>query len=249
MPDLLAEAWQTPGLAYLALVIGGAGLVRGFAGFGTGLIFIPLGSLVLDPVWVIVALMAADLVGTLPLVPRAVRDGRLRDVAALVLGCAIMLPLGTMVLERLDDTLFRWIASGLALLMVAVLASGWRHHIVLNRRALVAVGGLGGFLGGTSGLPGPPVVFAYMSGQYPAQRIRANTLLFLLLFEFLLAATFLLRGLFVPQAFAIGVLLIVPYIIGNLLGARIFDPRHARLYRTVAYVIIAGSAIAALPVF
>ena len=51
------------------------------------------------------------------------------------------------------------------------------------------------------------------------------------------------------EAVALGALLVPPYILGNLIGARIFDPVRAVLYRRVAYGIIAASAIVALPLF
>lgn len=133
MPELLLGAWQTPGIGWLGLIVFVAGVVRGFAGFGTGLIFIPLAAMHIPPVWVLVALMTADLVATLPLIPGAFRDGSLPDLAALLPGCVICLPAGTLLLEPVDPVLFRWSVALLALGMVALLASGWRHRIVFGR--------------------------------------------------------------------------------------------------------------------
>lgn len=249
MPDALAAAWATPGLVWLVLIIFGSGVVRGFAGFGTGLIFIPLGAIFLPPIWVLTALIVVDVVGTLPLAPRAWRDGSPPEIAMLALGCALLLPLGTMLLQTVDPQAFRWIVASLALGIVLLLASGWRHHVQLGRRALLGIGGASGFLGGFTGMPGPPVILAYMSGQYEPARIRGNTLMYFLAFESMLGLTFLARGLFIPEAFAIGVLLLLPYVAGNLIGAAIFDPRHARLYRWVAHGIMAASAVVALPLF
>ncbi len=48
---------------------------------------------------------------------------------------------------------------------------------------------------------------------------------------------------------AIGLVLLVPYVAGNLIGARIFNPELERTYRRVAYVIVATSAIVGLPIW
>ena len=69
-----AEAWAVPEFWWLVLVIGVAGVVRGFAGFGTGLVFIPLASIFLDPLWVLAAVIAVDVGGLGP--GAAARDPR-----------------------------------------------------------------------------------------------------------------------------------------------------------------------------
>lgn len=249
MNALFVAAWGQPDLIWLAFVVFVAGIVRGFAGFGTALIYVPVAANFLSPVWVLITLMAIDLVGPLPLVPRALKDGSKVEISAMLLGCALALPFGVYVLTWIEPQVFRWLVSLLALGVVALLLSGWRHRVMLQPRSLMGIGAVGGFLGGFSGMPGPPVILAYMSGQYEPARIRANTLLFLLGFDFMLAVAFVVQGVFVLEAFVLGVLLILPYGAGNLIGARIFNPDNARTYRLVAYVVIVSSALIGLPVF
>jgi hypothetical protein len=43
--------------------------------------------------------------------------------------------------------------------------------------------------------------------------------------------------------------MILPYLLGNWLGAALFRPELELLYRRVAYAIIAASAILGLPVW
>ena len=47
----------------------------------------------------------------------------------------------------------------------------------------------------------------------------------------------------------LGVLMIVPYTLGNWTGARLFRPEAEKLYRWAAYAIIAASALMGLPVW
>ncbi|MDV7144937.1 sulfite exporter TauE/SafE family protein [Tropicimonas sp. TH_r6] len=249
MPEAFAEALGTPGLGWLCLIIFVAGTVRGFAGFGGALIFIPLASIHIPPIWCIVAMMPGEFFGTLPLLPRALRDGDRRHVPLLALGTAIGLPLGVYALRHSDPAIFRWAVAALSLTMVAMLASGWRHARRFSRPELAGIGAASGFFGGFSGIAGPPVILAYVSGPYAPARVRANTLLFFSLLEVLLFITFATQGVLDAQALTVGLILMLPYGLGNQLGAWIFDPARARLYRFVAYGIITGSALVALPVY
>jgi len=47
----------------------------------------------------------------------------------------------------------------------------------------------------------------------------------------------------------IGLMMAVPNILGNMIGAAIFDPERESLYRAVAYGVIAVSAISGLPLW
>ncbi|MCO6382276.1 sulfite exporter TauE/SafE family protein [Oceanicola sp. 502str15] len=242
-------AWGLEGFWWLVLIIGVAGLVRGFAGFGTGMVFIPLGSIFLDPLWVLAAVIAVDVAGSAPVLPRAIRDVRGRDLMFMLMGCVVTLPLGTYALTASDPALFRWGVSGLSLALVALLISGWRHHVEIGPKGLVGVGAASGFLGGFVGMPGPPVVLAYLGGQYRPERVRATTLLFMLMFVALLGVVLALRGVLEGGGLALGILLIPAYVAGNLAGQALFDPGRARLYRAVAYGVFIASALAGLPIF
>ncbi|WP_068114646.1 sulfite exporter TauE/SafE family protein [Tropicimonas marinistellae] len=243
MPEALSAALAQPGLGWLMLIIAIGGVVRGFAGFGVGLVFIPLAATILPPIWVLVAITVADIVGALPLVPRALRDGSGQDVGVMALGCVVVFPFAILLLEQIDPDLFRRVAAGVSLGLLTILISGWRHSITFRRPALAGIGGAAGLMGGLTGLPGPPMILAFMSGQYRPEQIRGNTILFLLCYAGILVVTYQLRGLLDPTAVAIGLLLIPPYVAGSLLGTWFFDPARARLYRLSAYGIIAASAV------
>ena len=126
MPDALMAALQTDGLALLALAVVIAGLVRGFAGFGSAMIIMPVASSVLPPIEAVIFLVAAELVGPLPNAPAALRAGRPREVGRLVLGAALALPVGLWVLSLIEPTAFGWIISGIVLTLLALLLTGGR---------------------------------------------------------------------------------------------------------------------------
>ncbi len=249
MPEALASAFAVEGiwLLYFAALV--AGIVRGFAGFGTAMIFLPMAAQVLSPFEVLTALIIMDLTGPLIHVPRALKDGQPGDVVRLGLGAALAVPLGVWVLSVVAPEVFRYGVSVVALALLALLVSGVRYRGKLTRPMIFGTGALGGFLGGSVGVPGPPVIMLYMASTLPPSAIRANNTLYLILADILILAVFAVRGFLVGSAVAIGIVAILPYTLGNWIGAKIFRPDAEQMYRGAAYVIIAVSAIYGLPIW
>lgn len=249
-PDLATLFGLAPAeAAMLAAAAGLAGLVRGFAGFGSALIYIPLAATVLPPIWVILTLTVMDMIGPLPVLPAALRAGRPRQVAALGAVAALAIWPGLWALDRLEGDGFRWVVAGLCLLTVALMASGWRWSGRITPPVVLASGGLSGFLGGLSGLAGPPVILTYLAAPLPAATIRANVLAYLVLWDVILFATFWVQDRLEAAPLLLGAALIPPYLTASLIGARLFRPGREGPWRATAYVLIAAAALAALPVW
>lgn len=247
MPDLFAGAVTIEGLPWLIAAAFVAGTVRGFSGFGTALIYLPVAGRFIDPIWAILTLSVMDMFGPLPHVRGAIKSGHPRDVMRLWIGTVLALPVGLMVLYAVDPNVFRYAVSFITLGMVAALALGLRYHGAVTPPMVYGIGGAAGFLGGVAGLPGPPVILFYMASPHGARVVRANMMVYLLGFDLLLMGVLAVQGRLVPDPLIIGAVLAVPNILGNLVGARIFDPAREGLYRWVAYGIITASAIAGLP--
>lgn len=243
------QALSFEGLPVLIVAVIAAGIVRGFAGFGTAMVFVPIAALVVEPIHAILMMMTFDLFGPIALLPRAWRDGEPRDVGLLGMGAIIGLPFGVYLLTRLDPVVFRWMISFLALGLLVLLASGWRYRNPLNRLMTGIVGVVSGFLCGVAALPGPPVIMSYMSSPRPAQVIRGNMILYLFLVDILTFLVFGMKGLLVLLPLTIGAVLAVPYALAGIIGQRIFNPEKEHIYRRVAYAMIAFSALAGLPIW
>tara|TARA_R110002096_G_scaffold120749_9_gene261651 strand:+ start:16910 stop:17671 length:762 start_codon:yes stop_codon:yes gene_type:complete len=248
----METVWQAlsfDGLPLLIVAVFLAGLVRGFAGFGTAMVFVPIAATVISPVWAIIIMITFDLFGPVALLPRAWRDGEPRDVGLLGIGAVIGLSIGIYFLTRMEPNSFRWLVSGLSMTMLVLLISGWRYRNPLNALMTCLVGFISGLLTGIAALPGPPVILSYMSSPRRPEVIRGNTMLYLFFVDVLSIIMFGIKGLLVALPVAIGLILAVPYAIAGLVGARMFDPSKEHIYRRVAYGLIAGSAILGLPIW
>lgn len=249
MPDILATALATEGLIWLVATVFIAGLVRGFAGFGSAMIIMPVASSVLTPVEAVIFLISAELIGPLPNAPSAWREGTPRDVGLLISGAVIALPIGVWSLSMMDQTLFGWVVSISVVTMLVLTVTGWRLRGALTRRLTVATGAVGGFMTSFAGIPGPPVIMLYMASSLPISVIRANFLLYLVALDLLLFPMLWLLGLMNWPIVFLGLLVGIPNLVANMLGARLFDPSNESVFRTVAYLVIAASAIIGLPLW
>ena len=57
------------------------------------------------------------------------------------------------------------------------------------------------------------------------------------------------QGLLTATALVLGVLLLVPYGFGAVVGQALFTPGRERFYRIVAYIIIGTATLAGLPIW
>lgn len=249
MPEALGLVFDTPGFAVLVAAAFVGGVVRGFSGFGTALVYVPLAAQYLGPFAALTSLIVMELIGPLMHVPRALRDGRPSDVARLGAGAVVGVVVGVWALTMVEPVVFRWAASIVSLALLALLMSGVRYRGALTPPLIFGAGGLGGVLTGVVGAPGPPVIILYMASGLPPAMVRANLMLFLIVADLILIAVFWLGGHLTANAVTLGLTLLLPYVAGNWLGARMFRPEAEIMYRRIAYAIIAGSAILGLPIW
>lgn len=249
MLDTIQAALNTQGVIWIIIAAMLAGIVRGFSGFGTAMIFLPVASSIFSPITAISVLTVMDLIGPVPLVPRMIRDARLTELRKLLIGMIIIMPLATFLLTAMRPELFRYIVSIASLFLLLLLILGVRYRGVLRDWMLYATGALGGMLGGVAGLPGPPVIMIYMASNSPIKVIRANNFLFLFIFEFAILGVFALRDLLTLDIIIIGAIISVPYLLCNILGQCLFDPKKEQIYRNTVYVLIALSALYGLPLW
>ena len=104
-------ALGTDGFAWLAVAAILAGLVRGFTGFGTAMVYLPIAGQFLPPVQALVTLILIDFIGPMPAVPRAIREGHTRDVMRLVAGVLVGAPIGVAILLLSPRGARAWMAG------------------------------------------------------------------------------------------------------------------------------------------
>jgi uncharacterized membrane protein YfcA len=249
-PSLLAvlpPGLTASGLVFLLSVTFLAGLARGFSGFGGALIFMPLASIVVEPKLATAALLIADTAVAAALIPDAARTAERRDPGLMAAGAALGVPLGTAVLVRMEPVTLRWLISLTVLLLLGLLLSGWRYRGRSKPGLTLAVGFVSGLFSGAAQLGGPPVVAYLLGRDMPGRVIRAGIILFFAASAAISAIVYGLNGLLTLAALGLAAVVAPVFSLGLFCGARLFGRASERLFRTVCYSLIAGAAIAGLP--
>jgi hypothetical protein len=231
--------------AVIALI---SGLVRGFSGFGSALIYMPLISAVYEPRIAAVTLLAIDFVSSTPFTIPEFRRCAWREVLPLAIASAIAVPFGTWALLVINPLALRWGIAVLVLTLLAVMASGWRYRGEPKLPLTIGVGLFAGFGGGAVQIAGPAVIIYWLSRGNAALAMRANLMVFFTLIDVMLVVSYAVQGLFTADTLALSLLLGIPFLLALGVGVRMFHGTSDRLYRNVAYAVIAVAALLSLPV-
>lgn len=164
--ELFVGLESVASLVFVLAVATFAGLVKGVVGFAMPMILISGMTLVLPPDMALAALILPTLITN---IWQALRQGIATALATIVqfrvfLACGFVMLVGSAQLVRVIDTQILFGVIGVTVTAFATLQFvGWRPKIgARSNRIEAAVGGFAGFIGGLSGVWGPPTA-AYLT--------------------------------------------------------------------------------------
>jgi uncharacterized membrane protein YfcA len=234
------------GTGFALLVAFGAGILRGYTGFGFALAAVPALTLILDPADMVPAVTVITLLGGLQLVIKVWPQADWPSVWLLLAGAVIGLLPGVAMLRFLPPDLMRAFI-GLTVLVAVLLL--WRGFTIgAGSKAMrFALGMLSGLLNGSTSMGGPPVIIYFLASPAGAAVGRASLLVYFFLLSWVTLGSAALGGLLTIRVLLLSVLMLPAMSLGNWVGAHLFDRTSAHTYRRVAlFVLAAVAAIAVL---
>jgi uncharacterized membrane protein YfcA len=247
MIDLMLAHLQNPLAQIVIAIVFASGIIRGFSGFGSGMIIGPTASALFTPKIALAMIAVLDTIPTLLIVWPARHHVVWREVLPVVIGYAIMVPLGVWFLTSSDPIYLRWFISISIFIAISVLWSGWRYNGPRGKPISFSIGGLGGFMGAAAALPGPAVLIYWLAGKASAATVRANMIWYLFITDFLIIMGYLFADVFTWSNVAFGLVGMPGYLLGIWIGMNVFKGASERLYRNIAFLIILISAVTSLP--
>jgi uncharacterized protein len=248
-PTLFAAVVADRRFAVAAAIAILSGATRGFSGFGSAMIYIPLVAAVYGPRVAAATMVLIDLVCAIPLAVRAVPYCNWREVIPISIAAAVAVPIGTWVLLVADPVMPRWVIAGVVIVLLAVLTTGWRYHGRPRLPATIGVGLLSGLGSGAVQIAGPPVILYWLGGAGQAAFVRANLMVYFTFIDVIGCVAYFRQGLIHARG---GRALAPARVAVHLChdrGVRWFSIASERVFRRVAYAIIAVSALLSLPLF
>lgn len=249
MESLLAHLPDTRALLGIAAAALAGGLSRGFSGFGAALVFVPLASAAVGPRAAVPVLALLECVSCLIFLPGAWRHAERREVAIMAAGAIGAVPLGALILASADPVALRWGLTGLVLLAVAVLASGWRYRGEGAVPMTIGVGAVGGVMSGTAMLGGVAPAAWWLGRAAPAVTVRANMNLYFAILTAAVAAAFAWRGLFGWESAWLALAAGPSYGAGLWGGAALFGLASETAFRRAGYALILAAAVLGMPLW
>jgi uncharacterized protein len=242
MPELFLEwdlmIWTMGGVVCLI-----AGIVRGMVGFGYALIVIGGLNVVALPEEVVPLATLLDLVCGINMIPATWRDVHWKGARWLGLGALIGIPIGIGVLISLDANAMRLGISVAILISVLLISRGFVFSKVPGNPLMFLTGGLSGFLSGSAGIPGPPLILVYLSSPLPIITTRATTVAFLLLADSVALAYMASQDLVLMETLTRAAVLAPISFIGIAIGSRLFKVAQPNQVKAAALWLLAALAI------
>ena len=229
----------------VALIIFGAGIVRGFTGFGFALAAAPLLAFIFPPLLIVPVVLLLDMAAGMHAGVHSWQGADKRVVLLLTIPSLILAPLGAILLSNLsEDSARLWIGL-IVIAAIPGLLFNFRFHASSKFGEITALGtgGVSGLLNGGFGLGGPPIGLYMASTTMLTKTMRATTIIY-----FLFADTgAVLSNFFVGnidmsaiKIFAIGLIFVL---LGNHVGSVLFQHYGSSVYRRAIAILLSINAL------
>jgi uncharacterized membrane protein YfcA len=231
----------------LAITVFVAGVARGLAGFGTGMIVAPVAGALYDPLTAVVLIVVIDLLPALPVTIPALKIAKWREVLPILAGMALTVPAGVWLVANAPEFSLRLGIAAVILFCAAALWRGWRYQGERTVPKSLGVGAVAGVLSGVAQIPGPPVLIYWLASPLPAAIVRANLLTLFFLSTFLMIGNLYAGGLFTQGALMLGLVTSPFYFAGILTGWAFYGRTSDARYRQITLGLVVMSALLSLP--
>jgi uncharacterized membrane protein YfcA len=229
-------------MAAAAATATAAGLMRGFAGFGSGMLMAPIFAILFGPVDAVTMVTMLELFVSVQLMPQVLEETQWRFVAPLGLSAMLFMPVGVYALRSADPALLTRLMAAVVLIFVIVLMAGWRYRGEKKLLPTMAVGAVSGALMAATSMGNPPVLLYLLASQDRANTIRANIIAYFAVTQIVLLAVLGLMAMLALPAVVRAMLITPGYLVATLVGSRLFRQSDEKLYRrtTIALLLLIG---------
>ena len=224
-------------------------MVTAVAGFGFGLMSVPVMSLVIDihSAVIVSSIVAVVANGVQAYMYRRKRDRRLAN--RLSLACVLGLPLGFVVFEFVGDRALR-IVLGVGVVLAVVMLSRGLNLAHLGPRLDWGLGFISGVLNTSISTSGPPLVFDLQARKLPPEEFRATINYIFLISGSVGLVVFAVGGKIQANEIQAGAIATPALALGLLAGMPLrkrFPPERFRLL--VIWLLIVGAVAAVAKAF
>jgi uncharacterized membrane protein YfcA len=229
-----------------ALVIFGAHVVYGLAGFGVALVAMAFLPFLMPPATAVVLITLYSTIFAVVVFAPLRRELAPRAIAGLALGTLAGTPAGIWILGAAPPAVLnRTIGALLVLIVIAEFAGRFPRGLRAPGWG-VAAGVLAGLTGGAVGLPGPPTIVYAASQDWSPRAFKANLQAFFIVNQSAILLGYWLAGLVTAEVRRLGLAYLVPALAGTLAGMALFDRVDPVRFRQLVFALLLVAGIVLL---
>jgi uncharacterized membrane protein YfcA len=223
-----------------------AGIVRGYSGFGFSAIVIAGASLVIPPAAVVPALFMLEIAASIHMLPAVRRDIDYPNFWPMLAGCAIGLPVGQYLLVHLEPDAVRFYLAWGVLISAVLIWRGISFDRSMNRPLATLTGFLTGFGSGLASIGGLFAMVVFLGTRYPPAHVRAIFVaMFFAMYVYGVGLS-AYNGLVSATTAFIALTLLVPMILGIVIGQRQYLSSTPEAFRRFALLLLMALASAGI---
>ena len=229
-------------MAIVAIVAFGAGLVRGFTGFGGPAFILAILTLFFTPYSIVSKILVVDFIASVYLFKVVYREIDWRATATMVIPTLICMPLGHWLLVELDPV---WMKRAMALIIATaciMMLIGFRYRHPMTTSWLIFVGVCAGIVFGGSYIALVAVVFILLG---PYDKHQGRTLI--IAWSFFAVLGFALISALSGTTGVDDVIAAAPgaatYLLGTWMGSHGFRKSSEKVFRRAAIAVLLCLAI------
>jgi uncharacterized membrane protein YfcA len=210
-------------LFYAFVMIFGAGVIRGYSGFGFAMICAITLAFIYPPPMITPIILCLDITASVWLFYKVRTLVDWKDLRILFLSAMLTIPIGSLALTSIPVDYLRIFIALTILLLCAGLLIKTQTATTTSPIVTFGVGMLSGFLTGVAAMGGPPVILFYLSSNRSVTVSRASLIAFFLVVDFFALISCFWYGLLDSQTLALSAKMLVQLSVGILIGNYLFE--------------------------
>ena len=231
-----------PTMAIIAIVAFGAGLIRGFTGFGGPAFIIAILTLFFTPYSIVSKILIVDFIASAYLFKVVYREIDWKATAWMVIPTLLCMPLGHWLLIELDPLIMKRAMAAVIATACVLMLIGVRYRIPMTPWWLMAIGVVAGIVFGGSYIALVAVV-AILLGPYDKHEGRTLIIAWSSFAVLGFAATAVVTGTTGMNDVITAAPGAVTYLLGTWLGSRGFQKASEKLFRRAAITTLLALAV------
>ena len=224
----------------------GAGIIRGYSGFGFAMVAVTSMSLVLPPAQVVPTVLILEVLASLRLVPQVRKDIDWYSLRWLLFGSLVGIPFGVYLLATVPPAPMRISISLMVFIASILLLRGFAWKRMPGVMLILITGLACGMLNGAAAIGGPPVILFYLSSPAGIKVSRASIIAYFLGIDTMCLIVAAIQGLTTFQTLFLTAVCLIPLLLGITVGSRMFIKIDQASFRRHVLILLMLLSMAGL---